>query len=235
MNSQELPKGRCVSAGIALTAALALAACSSGSASSSAASGPASSASSSVPAASATAAATAPGEIASIAPASATPTGTASPSWLAALGYGTVAYPPRSEHPGHGDPGQAVLGVLDEAKAKDLVGECAFMDPTELSTCKSQATQAQASMANELPYFSNIGLGYTVVFGNEALVGTTGTFCQPTATPKCYTNTDPAAILSAADETFNQLWNDATSDNSSDTYSLAPAVMVDGKWYVYAS
>jgi hypothetical protein len=205
-----------VFAPVLMAAACALAACSSGP-SSSAASNPASSATASQPAA----------------PETATPTGTASPSWLAALGYGTVAYPPRSERPGHGDPGQAVLGLLDEAKAKDLVGECAYMDPTELSTCKSQATQAQASMANEWPYFSNIGLGYTVVFGNQALVGTTGTFCQPTDTPKCYTNTDPAAILSAADKTFSQLWDVATSDDANATYSLAPAVMVDGKWYVY--
>jgi len=141
-------------------------------------------------------------------------------------------YPPHSEHPGHADPGQAIEGTLAAVKAKNLAGECPYLDPSVLSTCQSGASQLPAS---QMPYFSNAAIGYTVIDGNHALVGTTGTFCTPQQSPACFTNTNPAAIFSAADKTFTQLWNDAVNSNSSNTYALAPAVLLNGKWYVYAA
>jgi hypothetical protein len=36
-------------------------------------------------------------------------------------------------------------------------------------------------------------------------------------------------------QTFSQLWHEVTSSSSSNTYSLAPAFLLDGKWYAYAS
>ena len=144
-------------------------------------------------------------------------------------------YPPRSELPGHGVPGQAIAGELAEIKAKNLVGACSYMDPRTLTTCKSQASQVPANEDDELPYFTNGAIGYTVEEGSEALVGTTGTFCSPTATPECFTNTKPAAIFSAGDKTFSQLWSEAVNSTSDNTYTLAPAVLINGEWYVYGS
>lgn len=231
INSQGLLKSRWAFAPILLGTAVALAACGSSASSSPTASHPASSA----PASSPVSSTPAPGSVSSVTPVTGSPSaspGAVSPSWQSALGYGVVVYAPKSERPGHGDPGQALEGVLAAVKAKDLADECAYLDPRELSTCKSGTAQVTAS---ELPYFSNAAIGYTAVYGNEALVGTTGTFCDPSQTPACFTNTNPAAIFSAADKTFTQLWSDAVASNSSSTYSLAPAFELNGKWYVYSS
>ena len=146
-----------------------------------------------------------------------------------------VVYAPQSESPGHGAPGQPVEGLLAAVKAKDYVGECAYTDPTWQATCKSAMNQIQAAPGNELPYSKNAAIGYTVVYGDRALVGTTGTFCDPTQTPACFTNTNPAAIFSAAHKTFSQLWNEAISGNTANAYSLAPVSLLNGKWYIYES
>lgn len=161
--------------------------------------------------------------------------GTAAPSWAKALGAGATVYPPQSESPGHSQPGQAIMGELDALKAKNLAGVCNYMDPKSLAACKSQASQVPASMDSQLPYFSNAGIGYVVVDGAKALVGTTGTFCAPGSTPKCFTNSNPAAIFSAGDKTFSQLWSEAVANNSANTYTLAPLVLVNGGWYVNGS
>jgi glucose/arabinose dehydrogenase len=234
INSQGLLKSRLAFAPVLLGAALALAACSSSGSSSPAASQPSSTAPASAPASSTPA----PGSVSSVTPVTGSPSaspGQASPAWQSALGFGVVVYAPKSETPGSGDPGQAVEGLLKAVASKDLANECTYMDPRTASTCKSQASQAQAAQGNQLPYFSNAKIGYTVIYGNEALVGTTGTFCDPTQSPACFTNTDPAAIFSAADKTFTQLWNDAISSNSGNTYSLVPADEINGKWYIYES
>jgi hypothetical protein len=161
--------------------------------------------------------------------------GSAAPSWAKALGAGATVYPPQSEVPGHSQPGQAIMGELAALKAKNLAGACAYMDPQALATCKSEASQVPPSMDSQLPYFTNAALGYVVVDGAKALVGTTGTFCSPGNTPKCFTNTKPAAIFSAGDKSFSQLWSDAVGDNSTNTYTLAPVVLVSGRWYVDGS
>jgi hypothetical protein len=161
--------------------------------------------------------------------------GTAAPSWAKALGAGVTVYPPQAEQPGHSQPGQAIMGELGDIKAKNLVAACSYLDPTTLANCKSQASQIPASDDSQLPYFSNAGLGYVVVDGSKALVGTTGTYCSPNSTPKCFTNSNPAAIFSAGDKTFSQLWSASVANNSNNTYSLAPLVLVNGSWYVEGS
>lgn len=125
--------------------------------------------------------------------------------------------------------------MLAEIKAKNMADACQYMDPRTLTTCQSQASQIPASEDGELPYFSNGAIGYTVEDGSKALVGTTGTFCSPTATPECFTNTQPAAIFSAGGKTFSELWSEAVSNTSANTYTLTPAILIFGEWYVYAS
>jgi hypothetical protein len=106
------------------------------------------------------------------------------------------------------------------------------MDPKTQTACKSEAGQLPAGADSELPYFSNAAIGYVVVDGSKALAGTTGTFCSPQATPKCFTNSKPAAIFSAGGKTFSQLWSEAVANNTVNAYSLAPLVLVNGSWYV---
>jgi len=214
INTQEFHKGCWAFAVMLLTGAIAVSGCSSSSASSSAAAGSAS------PAAAGTAGA--PSSDPSAAP----------PSWATALGAGVEVYPPQPELPGYSEPGQAVEGELAELKAKNLAGACAYMDPRTVGTCKSEAAQVPAS---DLPYATKVTLGYTVIDGSEALVGTTGTFCSPGQTPECFTNTNPAAIFSAGGKAFSKLWSEATSNQAPSTYSLAPAVLLNGKWYIYGS
>jgi hypothetical protein len=144
-------------------------------------------------------------------------------------------YSPQPEQPGHSWPGQAVEGDLTELKAKNLAATCTYMDPRTLATCTSKASQVPASSYGELPYATNTAIGYTVIDGAEALVGTTGTYCTPGQTPECFTNTSPAAIFSAGGKTFSQLWSEATSGGSATIYALTPADLVNGKWYVYAT
>ena len=161
--------------------------------------------------------------------------GAAAPAWAKALGAGVTVYPPQTEQPGHSQPGQAIMGELADIKAKNLVAACSYLDPKTLATCKSQSSQIPASDDSQLPYFSNAALGYVVIDGAEALVGTTGTFCSPNDTPKCFTNTKAAAIFSAGDKTFSQLWGESVANDSNNTYSLAPLVLVNGRWYVEGS
>ena len=40
---------------------------------------------------------------------------------------------------------------------------------------------------------------------------------------------------SAGDKTFSQLWSESVANNSTNTYSLAPLVLVNGSWYVEGS
>jgi len=231
LKSQELVKGRPFGALLLATAAIAVAGCSSSGTGSSADS--ASGTGSARPVAAATASApisTSPAPQASTGTASGTAgnADTGTPAWQAALGTGVVVYPPQTELPGRAEPGEAIEGDLTEIKAKDPVGECAYIDP-RMSTCKSRASQVPAS---EMPYFTKAALGYVAVDGAEALVGTTGTFCGPVATHTCFTNKDPAAIFSAGDKTFGQLWTE-TVNRSGNAYALTPAVFVNGGWYVY--
>ena len=72
--------------------------------------------------------------------------------------------------------------------------------------------------------------------GDRALVGLTGTYCDPSGTPKCTTNTDPAAILSSGrsfDTLYPQAVQAGSSNSTSTAYSLAPCQRVDSHWYIY--
>jgi hypothetical protein len=89
--------------------------------------------------------------------------------------------------------------------------------------------------ASVAPSFKNTGIGYVVTDGNEALVGTTGTFCAHPQNPVCYSNRDPAAILSGG-KPFGTLWSEQVKPGAAnDVYMLAPCVKVGDSWYLYES
>jgi len=161
------------------------------------------------------------------------------PSWAAALGSGVTVLPPASVSAGLGSPQEAVAGDVEDIESGQYLADCGYVEPSEQSECKSSISSVEASlgpsaMASAAGTVTNFGLGYTAIDGNEALVGTTGTFCSSDSgsSPSCFTNTDPAAIFSTG-KSFATLWTEANSgQNSSDEYSLAPCIEVGGKWYL---
>lgn len=158
----------------------------------------------------------------------------AKPSWASALGSGVTIDAPESVSPGNGSPQAVVAGIAAAENSGNYTSVCQYYVPSTQSQCTSQISAAvsasPSAVASAVGHATNFGIGYTVIHGTEALVGTTGKFC---ASGSCFTNTDPAAIFFTG-KSFTDLWSDASNDDSSNTYSLAPCTEVDGKWYVYS-
>jgi hypothetical protein len=131
--------------------------------------------------------------------------------------------------PGNGSPGAAVEGLFAALSSQQYTAECGYVEPAAQATCKNAS--AGLSSANQ-PTLKNAAIGYVAIDGNQALVGSTGTFCVPNEKPKCFTNKDPAAILSSG-KPFGTLWAAASKSSSANTYGLAPCVKIGGKWYLH--
>jgi hypothetical protein len=151
------------------------------------------------------------------------------PSWASALGSGVTVDAPAQVSPGTGSPAAAVEGVLNATATGQYAQECNYVEPSEQADCNNAAAGFTAS---DSPSFKNVKIGYVAIDGTQALVGATGTFCVPNETPKCYTNNDPAAILSTK-KPFSTLWTQTNKASTANTYSLAPTIEISGHWYVY--
>ena len=154
--------------------------------------------------------------------------GSSQPSWAAGLGSGVTVTGPASVSPGNGSPGAAVQGLITALNAKKYSDECGYLQPSSQDNCKAESGQLSTSNA---PYATNTGIGYVAVHGSQALVGTTGTYCSPGSSPECYTNSDPAAVFSSG-KSFSTLWTEANQNSNTNSYTLAPCVEVNGKWYI---
>lgn len=154
---------------------------------------------------------------------------TAPPSWASALGSGVTVDAPAQVSPGTGSPGEVIQGVFAAIGSKQYKQECDYVEPSAQADCKTGAAALNSSNA---PSLKNAGIGYVAIDGSKALVGTTGTFCVPDNTPKCFTNNDPAAIFSTK-KSFGTLWTQANQSNSENVYSLATCIQVSGHWYLY--
>jgi hypothetical protein len=153
------------------------------------------------------------------------------PSWANALGTSVTVDAPASASPGHGSPGAAVQGFLAAIEAKNWAALCGYVEPAVHAQCTQLSAYGPAA-SRYFPSLENIGLGYTAIDGNRALVGTTGTFCAPPASSStCHTNKDPAAIFSSG-KAFSALWTESVN-GSANAYSLATCVKAGGNWYVY--
>lgn len=150
--------------------------------------------------------------------------GNSQPSWAAGLGTGVTVVAPESVPAGHDSPEAVVTGLAAVTTAKKFVQVCDYMVPANQAGCRSSISQ---SPVQELS-LSNFALGYTAIDGNRAVVGMTGTVCNATQTPKCLTNSDPAAVFSTA-KSFSALWSNAIKDSS----ALTACTKVNGKWYLY--
>jgi hypothetical protein len=126
-----------------------------------------------------------------------------------------------------------VQSYIDALNGGNLRSLCPLIEPAGQATCRQALSGAASGNGTS---FSHFALGYVVIDGDRALVGLTGTYCNPGEKPRCTTNSDPAALFSAPGSTFDTLYTTAvaaqspsTTDNS---YSLAPCTMVGGRWYL---
>jgi hypothetical protein len=150
------------------------------------------------------------------------------PSWAKYLGAGvTVVAPGNASAPGALV--TSYIAVLNGNKVSEF---CQFVEPAEQPTCHHALAGVTSTGGETIGHFH---LGYVAVDGNRALVGLTGTNCDPNAKPRCDTNTDPAALFSS-DRSFASLYTEAlaaqNTTSSANTYSLAPCVQVNAKWYI---
>jgi hypothetical protein len=139
-----------------------------------------------------------------------------------------VVTAPAAAAPGDDSPGAAVQG---EEEATTAAQACAFFPSSAQATCQAALANVRASAGGTT---QNFALGYVAVDGNKALVGSTGTSCDPNATPTCESNDDPAAIFSQA-KPFSVLWAESVAADLSpaNSYQLMPCVNVAGEWYLY--
>lgn len=120
-------------------------------------------------------------------------------------------------------------GTLAAFNGKDFAKSCSYTEPATQAGCKSEASQIPAS---KTPTAKNFAIGYVVIDGDKAVVGTTGTVCTPGNSPECFTNNDPSAVFSTL-SSFSELWSNAIKNSSG--YSLAPCVKINGDWYIYST
>jgi hypothetical protein len=157
------------------------------------------------------------------------------PSWASGLGPGVTIIGPESASPGTGSPQAVVAGLIAAENSGDYVAACDYYPPALESQCKTQmaavASASPSALASAMARVTNFGVGYVAIHGDEALVGTTGTFCS---SGSCFTNSDPAALLSSG-RSFSSLWTASNSSGGdSNSYSLAPISESGGKWYIYS-
>jgi hypothetical protein len=119
-----------------------------------------------------------------------------------------------------------VHGLADS----DTVAGCRYVDPSAQAECRKIIAEVPSA---DLGTTTGFRLGYVAVDGDRALVGFTGTQCQPGQHPECVTNLDPAAIFSTA-RSFATLWTESIASANSPvlSYALTPCLRIGGRWYL---
>jgi hypothetical protein len=155
----------------------------------------------------------------------------ANPAWAKALGPGVVVVPPRGTPGGNSSPDAAVEGLITAINGPRPVRACAYYQPSFQKTCRANTSGAPPGSAGT---YKDFALGYEVIKGGRALVGSTGTGCVPNAKPECSSNSNPAAVFSTR-KSFTVLWAEtlAAYKSSGNVYSLALCIKVGNSWYNY--
>jgi hypothetical protein len=159
--------------------------------------------------------------------------GAAGPAWASALGTGVTVIPPAPAAPGNSSPAAVVQGIVTANVTNQLSSICAYVEPSFEAQCSQDAASA---LASQVASVKNFAIGYVVIDGTQALVGTTGTSCAANMTPECETNTNPAAIFDTG-QSFQTLWTEANANVSSNSspaaaYTLYPCTEINGQWYL---
>jgi hypothetical protein len=156
------------------------------------------------------------------------------PSWVKSLGPGVTVTGSSRATAGDGSPAGVFLTEVKDLESGHFADMCSVLEPSQQATCKSQfGSVPAAEIKADLPAYKNLATTYTAIDGDKALVGSTGSMCAPNATPKCVTNTDPAAIFDSG-KSFATLWNE-TVNSKNNSYGLIPLIKVNGAWYAYSS
>ena len=160
------------------------------------------------------------------------PFASAHPAWAAALGPGVTVLAPAPVTAGWSTPGAPVVGFVRAEPTRSPAKLCHYiaLPPPYQGKCVAIVGQALGGYQT----MKNFAIGYVAIHGTEALVGTTYSACFLQGTPKCVTNTNPAAIFSSR-KTFKVLWAETlvSSNSPSNVYTLANCKRIGSKWYVY--
>jgi hypothetical protein len=151
------------------------------------------------------------------------------PSWVPDLGPGVTVVAPAQVTPGHESPGAAIAALFAAISARQYLAICDYVEPRVQAACRSAEARAAPDSQQSA---RNAAIGYVAIRGDQALVGSTGMFCVPAKTRRCFTNSDPAAIFSGG-KSFGALWAQANRASSQNVYMLAPCVKVGGRWYLH--
>ncbi|MBO0803028.1 MAG: hypothetical protein J2P25_08135 [Nocardiopsaceae bacterium] len=159
---------------------------------------------------------------------------TSTPSWAAALGSGVTIDPPGTTTPSTDSPGGVYAAEVEAENTKDPALFCPYTYPPTQSKCESTLSSISQSQLAQLGKYEDFKASYAAIDGTKAIVGFTGTDCQPNETPQCVTNTDPAKLLDSG-KTFTELWTQAGQqvgqNSTTNTYELLPCIEIQGKWY----
>ena len=153
------------------------------------------------------------------------------PGWAAGLGTGVSLISPGSNPtPGGSTPGGVVKAQLTAFLSGHLSAMCPYYQPAIQSKCSTALGTRSVSGIT----YKNFALGYIAIKGNQALVATLGTDCEPGVQPTCVTNGDPAAGFTSG-QSFDTLYTTAIASEASPVhaYSLLTCVKVGSHWYVY--
>jgi hypothetical protein len=155
-------------------------------------------------------------------------TAATAPSWAKYLGRGVSVVAPGSDSA----PGTLVTAYVAVLNGSKVSAFCRYVEPSVQSACHKALAGVTSTDGASISHFR---LGYAAIDGTRALVGLTGTNCNPDQKPRCDTNTDPAALFSSH-QSFGTLYSQALAsqnpNTTANTYSLAPCVQVDSKWYI---
>ncbi|MCW2929201.1 MAG: hypothetical protein JWM19_163 [Actinomycetia bacterium] len=155
------------------------------------------------------------------------------PAWAKSLGPGVTVTGSSSATAGDGSPAGVFLTAVRDIPSGHFADMCPTVEPSQQAACKSQLGSVPvAGIKAYLPTYKNLATTYTAIDGDKALVGSTGSVCGPSATTKCTTNTDPAAIFDSS-KSFATLWNEAMNSKNNG-YGLSPLIKVNGTWYGYS-
>lgn len=147
------------------------------------------------------------------------------PSWAAALGSGVTVVGPLTGAPAADTPAAAVLGYVHQLAAPNPAGACLYLTPANQANCQSGMADDQTGYAS----YASLGVGYTAIYSDLALVVTTHThFC---VAKSCLPdNSNPAQYLDSG-KSFVTLFQEAQTPGK-EPAGLVPCIQGDGVWYL---
>jgi hypothetical protein len=134
--------------------------------------------------------------------------------------------------PVKGSPQAIVTDYVRALDSRNFTGACGYAVPSDQAACESEV--AQNGNQHAMPpgdSYDGFTIGYTLIDGHRALVGSTGQLCVLTQAQTCVSNSDPAAVLDSG-KSFAALWIRAVHGLSDDAYSPVPCVQINGRWYL---